>query len=52
MYEAEHLNLNIAPAAPTQMGIRDLGLDVWKPNMILQLNDSLPKLLFDEINKL
>jgi len=37
---------------PTQMGIRDLGLYVWKSNMILQLKDSLPKLIFDDIDKL
>lgn len=41
----------IVPNDAKRTDIRGMGLDVWRCNMILQLKDSMLKLLFDEIDK-
>lgn len=51
MSEAELLYGNITPDAAEQMEVGELGLDVWKHNMIMPLKESLLELLLDEFNK-
>ncbi|XP_050536894.1 cullin-2 [Daktulosphaira vitifoliae] len=49
--EAEVLYGNITPDATEQMEVGELGLDVWKHNMIVPLKDSMLGLLLDEFDK-
>lgn len=42
---------NITPDSTEQMEVGELGLDVWKHNMIMPLKDSMLALLLDEFNK-
>ncbi|VVC31679.1 Cullin, N-terminal,Cullin, conserved site,Cullin repeat-like-containing domain,Cullin homology,Cullin [Cinara cedri] len=51
MSEAEILYGNITPDIDVQMEVGELGLDIWKHNMIMPLKDSMLKLLLDEIDK-
>lgn len=51
MSEAELLYGNITPDSTEQMEVGELGLDVWKHNMIMPLKDSMLELLLDEFNK-
>ncbi|CAH1713143.1 cullin-2 isoform X2 [Aphis gossypii] len=49
--EAELLYGNITPDSSEQMEVGELGLDVWKHNMIVPLKDSMLELLLDEFDK-
>lgn len=49
--EAEVLYGNITPDSTEQMEVGELGLDVWKHNMIIPLKDSILELLLDEFDK-
>jgi len=49
--EAEVLYGNITPDSTEQMEVGELGLDVWKNNMIVPLKDSMLELLLDEFDK-
>lgn len=49
--EAEVLYGNITPDATEQMEVGELGLDVWKHNMIVPLKDSMLELLLDQFDK-
>jgi len=49
--EAELLYGNITPDSTEQMEVGELGLDVWKNNMIVPLKDSMLELLLDEFDK-
>lgn len=49
--EAEVLYGNITPDSTEQMEVGELGLDVWKHNMIVPLKDSILELLLDEFDK-
>lgn len=49
--EAEVLYGNITPDSTEQMEVGELGLDVWKHNMIVPLKDSMLELLLDEFDK-
>lgn len=51
MSEAEVLYGNITPDSTEQMEVGELGLDVWKHNMIVPLKDSILELLLDEFDK-
>lgn len=51
MSEAEVLYGNITPDSSEQMEVGELGLDVWKHNMIVPLKDSILVLLLDEFEK-
>lgn len=51
MSEAEVLYGNISPDSSEQMEVGELGLDVWKHNMIVPLKDSMLALLLDEFDK-
>jgi len=42
---------NITPDSSEQMEVGELGLDVWKHNMIVPLKDSMLELLLDEFDK-
>ncbi|KAL4149405.1 hypothetical protein QTP88_003363 [Uroleucon formosanum] len=49
--EAEVLYGNITPDATEQMEVGELGLDVWKHNMIVPLKDVMLELLLDQFDK-
>lgn len=49
--EAEVLYGNITPDSTEQMEVGELGLDVWKHNMIVPLKSSMLELLLDEFDK-
>lgn len=51
MSEAELLYGNITPDSAEQMEVGELGLDVWKHNMIMPLKESMLELLLDEFDK-
>lgn len=51
MSEAEVLYGNITPDATEQMEVGELGLDVWKHNMIVPLKDIMLELLLDQFDK-
>lgn len=42
---------NITPDSNEQMEVGELGLDVWKQNMILPLKDTIIELLLEEFSR-